>query len=169
MTKLLIHKLSALAACAICALALTSCHTTEENYKASYDIAMQKSRQGIGEDTYNKIEAEKNQATDVINGDSVRIVNRYVGYIDVKREDTKLYSVILSEFKQRANARSMRDRLIAKGHNSYVLYYATDKLYYVAVEGFDTPEEAAAFIHDADKNVKMKVNLSKLWILKRLY
>ena len=92
-----------------------------------------------------------------------------MGYIDVSREETKLYSVILAEFKQRANARSMRDRLIAKGHKSYVLYYATDKLYYVVVEGFDTAEEAAAFIHDADKKVKMKVNLSKLWILKRLY
>ena len=169
MTRLFLNTLRAIAACAVCALSLSSCHTTEENYKASYDIAVQKSRQGIGEEAYNKIEAEKHQATDVINGDSVRIVNRYVGYIDVSREETKLYSVILAEFKQRANARSMRDRLIAKGHKSYVLYYATDELYYVVVEGFDTAEEAAAFIHDADKKVKMKVNLSKLWILKRLY
>ncbi len=169
MTKFFFNTLKAIAVSAICTLALSSCHTTEENYRASYDIAVQKTRQGIGDETYNKIEAEKSQATDLINGDSVRIVNRYVGFIDVTREETKLYSVILAEFKQQANARSMRDRLIAQGHKSYVLYYATDKLYYVAIEGFDTAEEAAAFIHDADKKVKMKVNLSKLWILKRLH
>ena len=168
MTRLFLNTLRAIAACAVCALSLSSCHTTEENYKASYDIAVQKSRQGIGEEAYNKIEAEKHQATDVINGDSVRIVNRYVGYIDVKREDTKLYSVILSEFKQRANARSMRDRLIKDGHNSYVLYYEKEKLYYVIIEAFDTREGAADFLHNAKSRVKMNVPLDNLWILEKI-
>lgn len=155
-------------ACIVSMLVLSSCHTTEENYKASYDIAAQKKRQGVDEETYNKIQQEKNSATAVVNGDSVRILNQYVGFIDVKRDETGLYSLIVAQFKQKTNARSMRDRLITEGHKSYVLFYAKEKLYYVAVEGFDNPEDAVAYMRDAENKIKMKVNLQNLWILKRL-
>ena len=150
-------------------LALTSCHTTEENYKASYDIAAEKARKGIGDETYNKIVAEQNKNTDVINGDSVRILHRNVGYVDIKREETKVYNVVVAQFKQRTNARSMSKRLKEQGHNSYVLFSSTDNMNIVVVEGFDTVEEAADFIKNAGKKIKMKVNLNKVWILKRLY
>ena len=45
--------------------ALSACHTTEENYKASYDKAVEKTKEGIGADTYAKIVAEQNRKTDV--------------------------------------------------------------------------------------------------------
>ncbi|MGM9803226.1 MAG: SPOR domain-containing protein [Muribaculaceae bacterium] len=148
-------------------LTLTSCHTTEENYKASYDKAVEKAREGVGADTYAKIVAEQTRNTDVVNGDSVRIVARFVGCIDVSPEQTRRYNVVLRDFKQVVNARSMRDRLIAEGHGSYVLYYAKDKLYYVVIDAYDTREEAAELIRDAKKRVKMNVPLDKLWILEK--
>ncbi len=153
----------------IAMLGLTSCHTTEENYKASYDIAAEKARKGLGEETYSKIVAEQNKNTDVVNGDSVKILHRHVGYVDIKREETKVYNVVVAQFKQRTNARAMCKRLKAQGHNSYVLFSSTDALNMVVVEGFDTVEEAADFIKNAVKKIKMKVNLDKLCILKRLY
>lgn len=153
---------------ALAMLTLSACHTTEENYKASYDKAIAKTKEGIGADTYAKIVAEQNRKTDVVNGDSVRIVPRFVGYIDVKKEQTKRYNVVLRDFKQVVNARSMRDRLINEGHKSYVLHFSKDQLYYVIVEAFDDRESAAEFIHNAKKRVKMNVPLDHLWILEKL-
>ena len=148
--------------------ALSACHTTEENYKASYDKAVEKTKEGIGADTYAKIVAEQNRKTDVVNGDSVRIVPRFVACIDIAKDQTKRYNVVLRGFKQVVNARSMRDRLIKEGHNSYVLYYEKEKLYYVIIEAFDTREGAAEFLHNAKSRVKMNVPLDNLWILEKI-
>lgn len=149
-------------------LSLTACHTTEENYRASYNKAVEKTKEGIGSDTYEKIVAEQNRKTTVVNGDSVRIVARFAKGIDIDQSKTKRFNVVLRDFKQVVNARSMCKRLVAEGHNSYVLYYAKDQLYYVIIEAFDTREEAAAFLHDAPSRVKMSVALDKLWILEKL-
>lgn len=148
--------------------ALTACHTTEENYKASYDKAVEKTKEGIGADTYAKIVAEQNRKTDVVNGDSVRIVPRFVACIDIDKDQTKRYNVVLRQFKQVVNARSMRDRLKSEGHKSYVLHYTKEDLYYVIVDAFDDRESAANFIHNAKKLVKMNIPLDNLWILEKL-
>ena len=157
-----------LAMASIFCFTFTSCHTTEENYKASYDIAADKAKKGIGNDVYDKIQAEQNKATDIINGDSVRMLHRAVGFVDVEKKDVKRFNVVVRQFKQRTNARSMRDRLIAEGLQSCVLFYTPDKDYYVVAQGFDTKEEAAAFIKTADKKIKMKLPLDKIWILVRI-
>ena len=104
----------------------------------------------------------------VVNGDSVRIVAHFVGLIDVEKAQTKRYNVVLRGFKQVVNARSMRDRLIKEGHNSYVLYYEKEKLYYVIIEAFDTREGAADFLHNVKSRVKMNVPLDNLWILEKI-
>lgn len=148
--------------------ALSACHTTEENYKASYDKAVEKTKEGIGADTYAKIVAEQNRKTDVVNGDSVRIVPRFVTCIDITKDQTKRYNVVLRQFKQVVNARSMRDRLNGEGHKAYVLHYTKEDLYYVIVDAFDDRESAANFIHNAKKLVKMNIPLDNLWILEKL-
>jgi len=158
----------AMAVTALLSLALSACHTTEENYRASYEKAMEKTKEGIGADTYAKIVAEQHRHTDVVNGDSVRIVPRFVQCIDIDASQTKRYNVVLRDFKQKVNARSMSKRLTNEGHKSYVLRYVKDDVYYVIVEAFDTREGAAAFIHDAKKLVKMNVPLDNLWILEKL-
>ena len=158
----------ALALALMALMMFTSCHTTEENYRASYELAANKTKEGVGADTYAKIVAEQRRNTDVVNGDSVRIVAHFVGLIDVEKAQTKRYNVVLRGFKQVVNARSMRDRLIKEGHNAYVLYYEKEKLYYVIIEAFDTREGAADFLHNAKSRVKMNVPLDNLWILEKI-
>lgn len=152
----------------VAALLLTSCHTTEENYRASYEIAANKTKEGVGAETYAKIVAEQRRNTDVVNGDSVRIVPRFVSCIDVEKSATRRYNVVLRDFKQVVNARSMCNRLKAEGHSAYVLCFDKEKLYYVIVEAFDTREEAADFLHNAKSRIKMNVPLDNLWILEKL-
>ena len=84
----------ALALALMALMMFTSCHTTEENYRASYELAANKTKEGVGADTYAKIVAEQRRNTDVVNGDSVRIVAHFVGLIDVEKAQTKRYQVV---------------------------------------------------------------------------
>ena len=55
-------------------LGLASCHTTEANYKAAYDKAVEKTRENMGEDNYAHMQAARMAYTEVVNGDSVRLL-----------------------------------------------------------------------------------------------
>ena len=150
------------------AITLTACHSNEQNYKQAYDKAMEKHKEGVGEDAYNKIQAERMRFTHVINGDSVRMKHMYVNVADDSVKAGKRYSVIVAEFKQMFNAQNYRNRLKQEeGFPSYLLYGGPDKKYYVAIKGFDEKEVAAAFMHDLDKKVKMNILVPMPWILEK--
>jgi hypothetical protein len=151
-------------------LGLSACHTTEANFKASYDMALQKQKEGIGEDTYNKIQAEKNKNNEVVNGDSVRIVASYANVIDDKPSVASRYGVVVAEFKQMFNAQSYRDRLkTEEGYPSYVLYSNREQQYCVIVKGFEDKTVAAAFLKDIKRHVKIKILVEHPWILEMIY
>lgn len=151
------------------ALILTACHTTEENYKKAYDIALQKKVESIGEEEYAKIEAEKTRATTVIAGDSVRLLRRHANVVG-EEKDFKVpkYGVVVAEFKQSLNALTYRDRLRSEElHPSYVLLEADTKKYLVVVKGFEERVAASSFLHDAQRHVKMKILVTP-WIIEKL-
>ena len=56
--------------CITLALLLTACYTTEENYKAAYDKAKERTRENMGGTIYDMSQAERVRATEIINGDS---------------------------------------------------------------------------------------------------
>ena len=97
--------------CITLALLLTACYTTEENYKAAYDKAKERTRENMGGTIYDMSQAERVRATEIINGDSVRLLRSYFNVVDDKYEATKKYGVVVAEFDQLLNARSYRDRL----------------------------------------------------------
>lgn len=164
MKKTILHALVSL----MLALTLGACHTTEANYRASYDIAREKTRQGVGTELLGKIEAEQQRKTAIIAGDSVRMLHRYVRGVDRDPAQLKPYNVVAREFKQVANAKSMCARLRAEGHDSYVLLWPQEKTYYVVVNGYDTPQDAAAFLRQAPDKIKMRLDTTALWILHSL-
>ncbi len=154
----------------IASLAMTSCHSSEKNYREAYEKAMERRKTGIGAETYAKIEAERQRYTHVINGDSVRMVYMNANVAIDSTDVPKPYNVIVATFTQRINAKSYRDRLREECGftGSYVLFGGPDKLYYVVLEGYDDRESAAAMLRDLDKKVAMKILEPLPWILCKL-
>ena len=154
----------------IASLTMTSCHSSEKNYREAYEKAMERRKTGIGAETYAKIEAERQRYTHVINGDSVRMVYMNANVAIDSTDVPKPYNVIVATFTQRINAKSYRDRLREECGfaGSYVLFGGPDKLYYVVLEGYDDRESAAAMLRDLDKKVPMKILEPLPWILCKL-
>lgn len=168
-TKTTMKNIVSIALLLVMALGVASCHSTEENYKAAYDKAMEKHKEGVGAETYAKIEAERMRFTHVINGDSVRMVSMHVNDCKDNQNNPQQYSIIVGEFKQIFNAQNYAKRLQnEEGFPSYVLYGGPDMKYYVAIKGFEESDVAAAFLKGLDKKVKMKVLEPLPWILHRL-
>lgn len=163
MKKTLYILLTAIAA----SLVMTSCHSSEQNYREAYEKAMERRKTGIGAETYAKIEAERQRYTHVINGDSVRMVYVNANVAIDSTDVAKPYNVVVATFTQRINAKSYRDRLREECGfaGSYVLFGGPDKLYFVILEGYDDKESAAAMLRDLDKKVAMKILEPLPWIL----
>lgn len=155
--------------CITLALLLTACYTTEENYKAAYDKAKERTRENMGGTIYDMSQAERVRATEIINGDSVRLLRSYFNVVDDKYEATKKYGVVVAEFDQLLNARSYRDRLKQnEGFQSYVVYTNREKKYCVVAQAYDEKESAALFIRNIKQHMKMKVLVPRPYILQRL-
>ena len=151
------------------AVTFTACKTSEANYKAAYDKAKERTRENMGAEVYEKYQSERVRSTEVVNGDSVRVITEYFNIVDGNAADTKKYSVVVAEFDQIINARSYRDRLKAKeGFESYVVYTNKNKKYLVVVQGYDEKGQAAAFIKNISQYMKMKVLVPRPYILKRI-
>ena len=155
--------------CITLALLLTACYTTEENYKAAYDKAKERTRENMGGTIYDMSQAERVRATEIINGDSVRLLRSYFNVVDDKYENTKKFGVVVAEFDQLLNARSNRDRLKQnEGFQSYVVYTNREKKYCVVAQAYDEKEPAALFIRNIKQHMKMKVLVPRPYILQRL-
>ena len=155
--------------CITLALLLTACYTTEENYKVAYDKAKERTRENMGGTIYDMSQAERVRATEIINGDSVRLLRSYFNVVDDKYEATKKYGVVVAEFDQLLNARSYRDRLKQnEGFQSYVVYTNREKKYCVVAQAYDEKESAALFIRNIKQHMKMKVLVPRPYILQRL-
>ena len=153
----------------LAAVFMTSCHSSEKNYREAYEKAAERRKTGIGAETYAKIEAERQRYTTVINGDSVRMVYLNANVAIDSTDVAKPYNVVVATFTQRINAKSYRDRLRDEcGYPSYVLYGGNDKQYFVVLQGFDDKESAAALLKDLDKKVKIKIIERLPWILRRV-
>ena len=155
--------------CITLALLLTACYTTEENYKAAYDKAKERTRENMGGTIYDMSQAERVRATEIINGDSVRLLRSYFNVVDDKYEAAKKYGVVVAEFDQLLNARSYRARLKQnEGFQSYVVYTNREKKYCVVAQAYDEKESAALFIRNIKQHMKMKVLVPRPYILQRL-
>lgn len=149
------------------AAVLWSCHSTEANYKESYDKAVAASRTGEKGVLYEQELESRKKANFEVDGDSIRLLRNYFNAVDDKNDVIKKYSVVVAEFKQKFNAQSYRDRLRKEGHNSYVVYISEKKLYCVVVEGYDDVSTAATFAKNPEKYMKMKVLVPRVWVLTR--
>lgn len=126
------------------ALSLAACHTSEENYKAAYDIAKQKERDGLDDQTYELIQEEKESQFSIVGNDTVKTETEH--FAIVENDDTtvvvKKYNVAVGKYKMLVNAKAHRNRMRSNGFDSFLLMTGTP-VYYVVIGTFDTLEEAA--------------------------
>jgi len=127
------------------AIAVTSCKTSEENYRRAYEAAAEQRRESTGLDStiYSRIRNSAVSSYLVVNGDSMPMRREYIGYTDgggSSRENVKRYNVVVGRFRQVFNAKQMRQRLIDGGYDSAMIVHTREPLYYVISATASTPE-----------------------------
>ena len=131
------------------AATLWACHSTEANYKESYDKAVAASRSGEKGVLYQQDLERRMKANRVVDGDSIRMLNHHFNVIDDKSDISKKYNVVVAEFKQKFNAQSYRDRLRKE-------------------EGrHDDLSAAAEFAKNPENYMKLNVLVPRAWVLTR--
>ena len=151
-------------------LLLTSCHSSEKNYREAYDKAMERRQTGISAETYAKIEAERQRYTHLVNGDSVRMVYMNANVAIDTTATAHEYNVVVASFSQRINAKSYRDRLRDECgfQGSYILYGGPEKQYFVVLQGYDNITDAAYLLQDIHGKVCLKILEPLPWILRKI-
>lgn len=152
------------------AVSATSCKTTEENYKAAYDIAARKQVGGVSRDVSAFIEREKRLGErKLIMGDSVRVLTQRVKMVEGDDTSIHNYCVVVGDFKQVFNASSFSKRINDVEKDTITPSYVVvnpEKRYYVIYKGFNTKEEAAVFLMNRD-NFKIRIPIEEPWILEK--
>ena len=146
---------------ALAAIALTSCKTTEANYRAAYEMALQKDKEGIDDDTYTLIKQNEKPREFVFQGDTLRVITESVIITkNVGNDDAKLtrYKVAIGSFRQVFNAKAMKGRISDKGYNAFIVETA-EPSYYVIASACDTQEQAKEVIAclQADKSIILRL------------
>lgn len=152
-------------------LSVASCKTTEENYKAAYDIAVKKQESGAGKDVSTIISQEKRKREyQLIGKDSIRVKTEYISMIDGPVNNVEKYGIVVGEFKQVFNARSYRNRINNIENDSVNPAFVVMnrmKQYYVIYRSFESKNAAAAFMKN-ESNFKVRNKAKETWILEML-
>lgn len=145
---------------------LWACHSSEANYRESYEKAIAHNRTGERGEQYLQELAYRTHNNYVVDGDSIRLRHLHFNVTDDEPDVAKKYGVVVAEFQQKFNAVSCRDRLRSKeGLQAYVVYVAAEKTYCVVAEGYDDISAAATFVKNPQKYMKMKVLVPKAWVI----
>ncbi|MDY6412521.1 MAG: hypothetical protein SPL28_05945 [Bacteroidales bacterium] len=147
---------------------MSACHSTEANYKESYDKAVAASRTGEKGEKYWQDIKVRSQNNYVVDGDSIRLVRNFFNIVDDDNSKIKPYNVVVAEFQQKFNAQSYRDRLRREeGLDAYVVYVSRTHNYCVVAQGYDNMSVAATFSRNPQKYMRLKPLVPKVYVLVR--
>lgn len=133
---------------AIALVLFAACKTNEANYRAAYEIAKQKSMDGVDAETYEKMQRESMPTKEVAGGDTLCMMRASVNVAKYEGNDDvllKRYNVVVAQFKQIFNAKAMMRRLKNQGYDAIVLQNP-EPLYYVVAGSLDNKGEAVELI-----------------------
>ena len=125
---------------ALAAVGITSCKTTEANYRAAYEKATADNDRDVTPfeaTVYNRIRSQMREQTYNL-GD--KEVKTYIMPVKLTadgggiREWLQKYSVVVAEFKQLFNAKSMRTRLVSMGYPRTFIVENGEPYYYIIVD-----------------------------------
>jgi hypothetical protein len=135
---------SLLAALTICGI--TSCKTTEDNYRKAYEAAVEKQNEGFTEEELLSMTQEEAIPRTVYKGDSIPLKGQYVNTVklDSTTVAAKRFNVVVATFKQRFNATSVYKRFLEAGYPDACLLIDKDQTYYVAAQTTNSLDDAVA-------------------------
>ena len=143
---------------------ISACKTTEQNYRAAYELAQQK-KTDTDTITDRLINREAGPARVTVDGVSLPMKAEYTRPIrDLEGfniGDFKKYNVVIASFRQLFNAESVRKRAIEGGFDKAFIVINNEQVYIVIAESCSTPAEAEAALK--------KVNDAKPVVMKSPY
>ncbi len=143
-------------------LSFSSCKTTEENYRAAYELAKKKdSGSPVDSTIYARIRNEARPQAVAVGNDTLRMKTEYVALTPETggtADRFKTYNIVVAQFKQLFNAKSVRKRIAAAGYNDAFIIQTREPLYYVVAVSSSSPAEALESLKriEADRPVVMK-------------
>ena len=136
-----------LMAIALIALGFVACKPTENNYRKAYErtIARDSVRTPFEQTIYGRYRRDvqtipMHAGTDTVNVHSTRVY--LTDGEGARREQMRKFCVVIAEFKQLLNARSIRDRFKAAGYADAFIVQTAEPYYYVIAASYPTLADA---------------------------
>lgn len=153
------------------ALAFSSCKSSESAYKRAYEKAKQ---QELAEAAAAQEEPAVVETAPVVETVPVTTPAPVASVREEKVElvsgdGLKAYSVICGSFGVKANADGLKTWLDGEGYSAKVVYNAANNMYRVAVESFDTRDEAARARDAFKAKYPGREDFQGSWLLYRVH
>jgi len=131
----------------LASVALSSCKTTEANYRAAYEktMAARDSVDALDDTIYGKERRRGGTKTVETSAGNIEVNIRLVKVTDQgggTSENLRRYNVVAGQFKQKFNAMSLRNRLADGGYPGAFVVETSEPYYYIIVGSYPTAEEA---------------------------
>lgn len=113
---------------------LTGCKTTEANYRAAYETAKERANTGgLDSTVYALMRREARPGMLKVGNDTMPLTTQYVKSttIDGVAKPLNRYNIVVAQFKQLFNAKSMVGRLNGAGYADAWIAETKEPLYYV--------------------------------------
>ncbi len=145
-------------------MAFQGCRTTEANYRQAYEKAMAGREEGLELDStiYGRVRRDlRTQTVKASDGTTVEVKNQLVRVTPEGggiRENLKAYNVVVAQFKQLFNAKSMRNRLVDEGYPEAFVVQTSEPYYYVVLASRADVDGALAALtaFQADNRIPVK-------------
>lgn len=135
--------------CLVASLAFAGCKTSEANYRAAYETAMEKKTSAVGEDVESELAKESSPKTVAIGEVELPTIDcrLYAVAAEGANAVTPMrYSVAVAKFRQLFNARSLCRRMRDGGYDGALVAMDREKTYYVLAGTTADAGEAAALL-----------------------
>lgn len=132
---------------ALVVMGMSSCKTTEANYRSAYEVAKEKKDADNADVDMTLLDKQQPKPT-VFGTDTIPTRSFFIGYTkdggaDKDRSVVKGFCIVVGKFKQVFNARSMRQRLIDNGYPGAFVVHDNLKDYYVVASATNNAHQAA--------------------------
>ena len=121
----------------ILGLGMTGCKTTEANYRAAYEQAKtgREENDGLDNTIYNAIRKQATTSTQAIDNRQVQVKRERVKINESTVQGEKLasYYLLVGQFKQLFNARSLCSRIKEAGYPTATILVTAEPLYYIGI------------------------------------
>lgn len=160
-----------LCTCVVVFLTITACKTTEENYRAAYEMAKEKRTETGDSLITSQLRSSTMPKPMIIGSDTLPVRTIYVNiYNDsegkVPKGVLKKYLIVVGQFKQIFNAGSMATRLVDNGYNGAFVVYDRQKEYFVVAAAVDAPSDATRLLRKIGEDKTIVVRTPYPYVLR---